>query len=359
MTIETNHTGKIDYKAVAELIADNIELFLDYFGVTYITHHNRVSFPCPIHSSSSPESLNLFTSGNESIGNYVCWTHHCESECGRNSINLIRHMLGEGKSFSDTIKFIESITGTASVRISAENKNCRDFSNFVKTIEPKKVKDYSITREQVRKLLKIPSSYYLNRGFEEKTLRHFDVGFCSTRGKEMFMRTVVPVYTLDGKFYEGCVGRTINEQCPMCQKYHYVNSPCPTNNPKFANKWINSSGFSCGDTLYSIWHAVEHIKKSGKLVIVEGQGDVWRLWEAGIKNAVGLFGCKMTDTQFSMIESLGISDISLALDSDEAGKNGQEKIYNKLKNYYNVTKVNVGSHDIGDMSHLEIQKLCL
>ncbi len=348
---------QIDFNKVNDTISQNIELFLDYFNIEYIRYQNRVSMSCPIHTSSKAESLSVFTSGETSVGNFVCWTHHCESEVGRGAVNLITELLrikNGHSNLTDAVKLVEKITGSKSIALGSYDNELRRFNQMVsrlsREIEAPKI---VTTRDYVRSNLTIPAKYYIDRGYSSQTLDAFDVGFCNKRTQQMYMRVVVPVYDITGKFLIGCVGRTINEKCHICNKYHYKNNLCPSNplEEKWANKWINSDGFRSGNTLYNIWNAATIAQEKQKLILVEGQGDVWRLWESGIKNCVGLFGCKLTDSQFDLIESIGITDIYLALDSDTEGVLGRERIYQKLKNYYNVHNIDLTNYkDVGEMS---------
>ena len=118
--------------------------------------------------------------------------------------------------------------------------------------------------------------------------------------KQMRNRVVAPVYDDDFECMVGCVGRIMHED------YN-------------GRKWVNSKKFYAGAWLYGYWLSREHIKNSRMAVLVEGQGDVWRLWEAGIKNVVGMFGSGLTDTQIRILETSGATTLVLLPDNDEAG----------------------------------------
>lgn len=337
-------------------------MILDYYGIDYITYPNRIAFPCPIHQSDRRESLNVFTSGSTSIGNFVCWTNHCEADVGRGAINLVRQII-ENKvkrpvPLREAISAVESIVGLQCPTEIAANKDMRSFNQLVSKLNTNIETKIIATRDYVKKNLTIQAEYYINRGYDPKTLEHFDVGLCTRKGQEMFMRVVVPVYDVTGQFLIGCVGRSINPECVLCNRYHAKNRACPSNpvEEKWARKWVNSSGFNTGNHLYNLWNAAEIARQKGKLILVEGQGDVWKLYEAGIHNVVGLFGCRLTDHQFDIIESLGITDIYVALDVDEEGLKARNKVLERLANYYNLHEVKMSQKDFGDSSIEDIQK---
>ena len=77
------------------------------------------------------------------------------------------------------------------------------------------------------------------------------------------------------------------------------------------------------------------------------------MYEAGIYNVLGLFGCELSDTKFDILNSFGVMNIILALDSDDAGKNATSKIKNRISSYFNVETIDLPNKDIGEMSILE------
>ena len=156
----------------------------------------------------------------------------------------------------------------------------------------------------------------------------------------MFMRTVVPVYE-DG-FMIGCVGRSINPECSACGMFHKPGNPCPEQKSRIYAKWVNSDGFTTGANFYNLWNAQEYIKKTQNVILVEGQGDIWRLEESGIKIGLGLFGNKITPEQCKILEMTGAMNLFLALDSDEPGKEGKTMIREKLGRFYNICEIQSG-----------------
>lgn len=197
----------------------------------------------------------------------------------------------------------------------------------------------------MRKNLIIPCDYFVQRGYNRSTLNSFDVGLCLTKGSQAYMRATVPVYDDDGKYMVGYAARSINNECPICGTYHYRKHPCPRNEAElsFARKWKNSAGFMSGSTLYNIWNI-----QGPTVILVEGAGDVWRLNEAGCKNAVGLLGCKLTKTQVGKLISKNIQNIVICTDNDDAGNTASVNIETQLQMYFNTVILKTNTKDIGD-----------
>lgn len=350
----------LDFYSANKLIVENIEVILNYFNIEYKEFKNRICLNCPIHGSSRTNSMSIFTDGNTSVGNFVCWTNHCELDIGKGVINLVQFLLnektGKNNSIQEVSNFIKSITGKEIGNISFEET---ERKKFIKSVY-NKVENFNptISRNQVRINLKIPSDYYLSRGFSKEILSRYDIGFCFKKQDELFMRTVVPVYNDDFKLI-GRLGRSIFNQCIICNKYHDKNRMCPTNSIEeiWASKWRNSLGFNTGNYLYNLWYAKKHIQQKQSVILVEGCGDILRLEEAEIKIGLGLFGLELTDKKLEILNSLGIMNVYLVLDSDCAGKEAAEKILNKIKNYFNTSVIEIKNKDVGETSVSETRNI--
>jgi DNA primase len=122
------------------------------------------------------------------------------------------------------------------------------------------------------------------------------------------------------------------------------------------DKWTNSKGFNTGSCLYNYHKAFDTIKALKSVVLVEGQGDVIRMYEAGIINCVGLFSCKLTDRQAILLEEASVDTIYLALDNDEAGKKGRADILEKFSGIFNIRNLTFSKSDVGEMSPELIQE---
>ena len=352
-TINTEKT--VDFGKVNELIADNIEHIFDTLGIEYKTYRDRVATSCPIHDSSKNESLTLFTSGEKYVGNFVCWTKHCEKENGNGAINLVKILLEKQYNkkirFMDVVEWVKTTTKSDIPESTVESKDKKTFVRYVDSLDMSALaNDSKITRDYVRSTLSIPCKYYIDRGFKPETLDKFDIGVGTRPKTQMYMRAVVPVY--DGEYMIGCVGRSLNPQCPICGTYHHSKKMCPSNRieERWAEKWVNSDGFSSGKYFYNLQYAKKSLSNQNSIILVEGQGDVWRLSEAGFDNTLGLFGCNLTDNQILILETLPINNIILALDSDEAGIKAREKINERLSRYYNIINLELPNKDFGDMS---------
>lgn len=316
---------------------------LEFFEVDRLYEsRNMLIGCCPIHDGDNQTAFNINVDfDNEShYGKWFCNTHHCDKIKSGNDIFTLVWLLLEKKnnksySFPGVVKFCEDFCEGVSVdeSVSFVRKQAID-----KLIKPKRniLDEKRITRDFVRKSLSFPAQFYIDRGFTKEALDFFDVGVCINPKRQMHNRIVFPVYDENDMYMVGCTGRTI------------VNDP---------RKWINQEGFSKSNFLYNYGKAIECIRKTSTIILTEGQGDVIRLWEAGIHNAVGLFGAKLSDAQEFLIQQTGASNVVLMPDNDDAGRLCVTDIKEKLQFLFNIYDVKYPTKDVGEMTVDQINSI--
>ncbi len=92
-------------------------------------------------------------------------------------------------------------------------------------------------------------------------------------------------------------------------------------------KYMNTSDtilFNKSKFIFGLYQAKEAIRRSGFVIIVEGNMDVISSHQAGVKEAVATSGTAMTDQHLKILSRL-TSDIRLAYDGDEAGIKAAER----------------------------------
>ena len=334
-----------ELKRLSDKIAANIIPIFEKFGIEVNDFDEYISCPCPVHDGDNPNAFTMTTDcSHPYFGMWKCWTQGCEEENVNTPIGLIRILLSKLKdkdiSFDDTIVYCMRLVETDFENLNKESGTVEfdTVSRFEKALQRReKNKESGITRNQVRDSLERPAQYYIERGYSEEVLDQFDVGVCTNQNKQMKGRVVAPVYDDEFQFMVGCVGRVAHEN------YN-------------GRKWVNSKQFYAGAWLYGYWLSQEHIRNSRSVILVEGQGDVWRLWEAGIKNAVGMFGSGLTDTQVRLLETSGAFTLILLTDNDEAGKKARVSIRKKCKRTFNILEIDLSTKDVGEMSVEQINE---
>lgn len=319
----------------------------EYFQIEeYYESNNLLVSNCPIHDGDNPSAfnINIDEDNEEHYGKWFCNTKNCHNDKPGKDIISLLWMLLEKKhnsefTFPQVIKFCNKFCSDVSV----DEKNVYVHSNdpldkLLKFEKKKKAKEAStkINRTIVRNRLVFPAKFYIDRGFTKEALNEFDVGLCTNPSSQMYNRVVFPVYDENDEYMIGCTGRTI------------------CNSPK---KWINQKGFNKSNFLYNYGKAMEHIRSTGTIILVEGQGDVIRLWESGIRNAVGMFGSKISDAQEFLIQKTGVSNIVIMSDNDDAGRACSTDLINRLRYLFNIYTIVLPKNDIGDMTVEEINQI--
>ena len=83
---------------------------------------------------------------------------------------------------------------------------------------------------------------------------------------------------------------------------------------------------------------------------MEGQGDVWRMHEAGLINTVGMFGSSLSDAQARILETSGALNIVILSDNDEAGRKAKESITKKCERLFHIVCPEISTKDVGEMT---------
>lgn len=325
--------------SLCDELLPQVEKLLDYFEIDYVTYPNRLAFPCPIHSGDSPEGCCIFTDGLTNQGNWSCWTRGCHEEYVNNLFGFVRGCLSESRernvSMNETASFIcnflQKDINDVTTSPTRQNKAIDIFNRKIV-----RSNNANVTRCQIRGKLNIPAQYYAGRNYSQLILDKFDVGECLVENQPMSGRVVVPVYDEDYN-YVGCVGRSIKEHLQP--------------------KWLHSKGFT-KNVLYGLNLAKESILENRTAVVVEGQGDVWRAFEAGLDMTVGIFGCSINEDQLMLLEQSGALNLVVLTDYDEAGKKAAEQIIKKCGRRFNYIRPEMpeGVKDIGDLTVEQIKE---
>jgi len=359
-------------KFLCDELCDNIESLFEVLGLDDIKYNGKMYVgSCPIHNGDNNTAFNIYPHGENYRGNWKCRTHNCDKLFKSSIIGFIRGVLSNQKynwqgdkdktvSFDETIKFVESFLGKDlnKIKINKTEIEKRTFANIIKNIGNVHADIVNkVSRSSVRSSLKMPCEYFINRGYKAEILDKYDVGLCNKPEKEMYNRAVAPIYDLEHKYMVGCTGRSIFNKCDHCESCHDPNSNCPSIEDRWKySKWKHSFQFKSQNHLYNIWSAKSHILKLHQVILVESPGNVWKLEENGIHNAVALFGSNLSDKQKILLDGSGAMTIIVIMDNDDAGQKASEIINSKCKNTYNIVNIKISKPDISDMTNEEIEK---
>lgn len=330
----------MDLQKIKNNLNNQAEIVFAKLGMNTEVLGDNIYCNCPAHEGSDNPRAFSFS---KQKGIWKCWTRDCQQQYRNDIFGVIRGHLskqnGIDVGFSEALRWacnFLDIKKRINVEVSkAEEED--DFTRIVNTINNRIdiVKDHQSI--ELDPCISVPSKYFLGRKFKKETLEYFGVGDCNNKTSKLHDRSIVPIHNDDGSAIIACIGRAIKEY----------------KSPKFL---ITPKGFDKRYFFYNYHRAIESVKQTSSLILVEGQSDVWRLYEAGIYQAMSLFGRTLSKEQESKLNKLPLTHIIILLDNDQAGRESKIQIQRQLSRLYKLSFPKIPTKDIGEMSADQIQK---
>lgn len=324
--------SRLDLDKVKDIIFQDIFKLLDSFNLEYTQDRDNIFMKCPIHEGSdNPNGLSI--SLDKQI--WRCWTRGCHEHYNRNIWGFIKGVLNTD-SFSDVLKYVSKLYDLSGAKnkdvkpVASIDNDGDSFSTIITTIRRNKthsIRNNKALRNDELKVGKAPSAYFISRGYREETLRFFGVQDSTDREGPLKHRAIIPI-----KFNNNYVGYIARATKEWLQP-----------------KYIFSEGIRKTDYLYNYDNALSAAHKTNCLWVVEGQGDVWRLWECGVHNVVGLFGKDISGEQRKLLLSSGVTTLIILTDNDQAGRESKIKIKRDLGRLFKLIFPKMHTKDLGNM----------
>lgn len=288
---------------------------------------NSYNGTCPFHADHKTPSLHVWENG----------TWKCFG-CNAGSDIFNFQMLYENWEFDRTLKYfcdLLSLEYNDEIRYKADPyiESIRKAKNVEQEIvldefDPSIIEDYCNNRHaSLRK-----------DGWLEETISHFKLGFCADPLDFLYARITIPVYDLNNRLVF-IAGRRVDD----------IND----------NKYLFTTDVQKSQILYNLNFALPAIRQKKEMIVLEGYKDCWRMWEAGIFNTVALMGNNPSPQQILMIKKYGAFNIINAMDHDEGGDKGTEKLEIALKSVCQMKRLifPAGVKDAGEMNPEELKKI--
>jgi 5S rRNA maturation endonuclease (ribonuclease M5) len=322
----------MELQTIKKTLNNKAELVFSKLGMKYEVFGDNIYSTCPVHESSDNPRAFSFSVDK---GIWKCWTRDCQHQYRNDIFGLIRGALSnqEGKDvgFGGALRWACDLINVKQATTTAipEGSQPNDFQTLVAMFNEEVThKDYApVAIEQ----LQCPSQYFVGRGFNPKTLEYFGVGDCSNTNSKMYDRAVIPIHNDSGEIMVGLIGRSIKEY----------------KTPKFL---LYPKGFNKVDFFYNYHRAIKSVEETGYLFLVEGQGDVWKLYEAGIHNAMSLFGKTLSKEQESKLYKMPVTHIIVLTDNDQAGREAKTQLQRQLNRSYKLSFPKLTTKDVGEMT---------
>lgn len=277
---------------------------------------------CPFHQEKSPSFKVDPRRG----------TWHCYGACGTGGdvIEFIKR--------HDNVDFADALA-TLAARCGVRLPERRDEQRRREESEPR-FEVLARAEQFYAQFLRRPEgaealAYLRKRGLRDETLSAFGIGFSPPSGRalvEATSRANIPVERLvelglarvnergPYDFFRGRVmfpvrddkGRTLGFGARRL-------SDDDAAGPKYVNT-PETPVFHKGHVFYALNHALEHVRRSGHLIVVEGYTDVMAAHQVGLRTVVAVLGTATTEFHAALVRRSGARRISLLFDGDEAGR---------------------------------------
>lgn len=175
-------------------------------------------------------------------------------------------------------------------------------------------------------------SYFKERGFTDKTIKTFELGYCLDDWTAFTDAAIAKGYNLkylaatgltivkESKRFDRFKGRVLFPIHSMSGRVLGFGGRILTNDKKAA-KYLNSPEsdiYHKSKILYGIYQAKKEIAKQDNCYLVEGYTDVISFYQSGIENVVASSGTALTSDQIRLINRL-TKNITVLFDGDAAG----------------------------------------
>lgn len=303
-----------DAAQVDEVISDFVTL--KKRGVNYIGL-------CPFHDEKTPS----FTVS-PAKGIYKCFG------CGKAGDSVRFLMEHDQLPYPDALRFLASKYNIEieEKELTQADRDSKDLRESLFLVNNFALEFFANTLFNNEKGKAIAHSYLIERGFDDKTIERFKIGYCLdewghfSQGaldkgyKKEFLektglsilrndklidrfkgRVIFPIHNLSGMVI-GFGGRTLRSDKKIAK---YINSP-------------ESDIYSKSHQLYGLFFAKKSIVQQDKCYLVEGYTDVISMYQSGVENAAAPLGTSLTADQIKLIHRY-TKNVVLLFDGDEAG----------------------------------------
>lgn len=241
----------------------------------------------------------------------------------------------EGMSYLEAIRYLGKKYGVEikEEAVSAEQyvqQSDRDSLYIVMNYAKDHYKDLLFNSEEGKS---IGLSYFRERGFNDRTIEKFELGYSINEWDNFNKKALVAGYSEEmlekagliirkegGRFYDRFRGRVIFPVHNLAGKVIAFGARILTKE-KDQPKYINSPEteiYHKSNVLYGIFQAKNAIRREDFCYLVEGYTDVISLHQADVDNVVASSGTALTEEQIKLIRRF-TENVTVLFDGDAAG----------------------------------------
>lgn len=225
----------------------------------------------------------------------------------------------------------------SSIQEAEKHLQDKDFSTKSLVCKPK-IKQPKKLDQSILSEIESDHTYWINRGISEETLKVFNGGVI--KSGRMKNRYVFPIFNSKDRLV-GLSGRSLDE------------------NPKI--KWKHWG--TKDEWKYPAYFNVQHLENAESCYLVESVGDMLKLWDAGYKSSIVLFGLNLSTSVLNLLIKCNPKKILICTNNDShkdvnSGSESASKIQKKLLKFFNKKRVEIKlppKNDFGEMTVSDIK----
>ena len=354
---KTKPISKQKLEGIRKQAHKNLRLILKKMNFRGDDLGDRLTGCCPVpHSDAdTPNDNRTAFSWDFNRQMWQCFSHGCHRIHGSDVFALVQSV--QKCSFRESVDWILGAIDQTEDDIKEIDKEEQLKMQAIIKKRAKLVKHKHMEDEIMRHLK--PSRYFLDRGFKQETIQEFGCwGEWHKVGTYGENRAIVPVYDPIDGYLIAFTCRLLDDKMIESWRPKWMHCLNFGAMRKKSSERTDEERFHASSVLFNLHRAKEHMGESRRIIIVEGPGDVMRMWEAGIKNAVACLGTGFGKHHKSLLHKVGCQSVVSVLDGDEAGQKGSNSVKKLTEGYFGYNEVQMpNGKDPGDMDPGQLRLL--
>ncbi|MGQ0553965.1 MAG: DNA primase [Planctomycetota bacterium] len=269
---------------------------------------------CPFHQESTP-SFHV----RPSVGLYKCFG------CGESGDVFSFVQKTRGVGFREALELLAQRVGVELGSTSPEERR-----RVAEARRHRATLDAAL--EGFRRTLMQPAgqaalAYIRQRGFQEQTLKQFDIGFIPRDLMRGVKSAALDAAQMEAAGFTaafgGRLGFGIRDAHGVLVGFGARRLDDAQDGPKYVNT-RETAWFNKGRLLYGLDKAARALARSRRLVVMEGYTDVMMAHQSGLDEAVATMGTSFTVDHLKLVRTR-VSNLVLVFDGDAAGQQAAER----------------------------------
>jgi DNA primase len=261
---------------------------------------------CPFHNNYRTPAAEI----SKTTGTFFCFS--CQES--KSIVEFV--MFVSNKTYFESVRLIDSYSSELDISIAVDNllNEVPEYVEFDSNLINQLHSNISQERS---------TSYLETRKINLNSISNFNLGYSIKQDM-----ITIPIKNPDGSFYVGFVARSIE-----------------------GKSFMNTPGLPKSKVLFNL----HNVRRYNTVYVVESSFDVMRLHQNKVP-AVATLGANVSNYQIDLLKKY-FNNVVVIGDNDDAGKNMQEKVLDKIGNRATLVSIPSRFKDIGDMEDSDIIEL--